>query len=68
MLIRVLPIGGGARSPFLGARALLTVDDSEPKPSRHPRLLISIFGATAAEAKLATMTSEGAALMRLSYS
>ena len=56
------PICGEARSPFLGARALLTFDDMGPKPGPDPRLLISIFGLTGAEAKLATLIAGGAAL------
>jgi len=56
------PIGGRARSPFLGAPALLTFDDMGPKPGPAPRLLISIFGLTGAEAKLATLIAGGAAL------
>jgi hypothetical protein len=52
VLIRVLPISGAAKSPFLGARALLTFDDLGPKPGPDPRFLRSIFSLTAAEAKL----------------
>lgn len=60
VLIRILPISGAARSPFLGARALLTFTELGAKPGPHPRLLSSLFGLTAAEARLASAISAGA--------
>jgi DNA-binding CsgD family transcriptional regulator len=62
VLIRVLAIASAARSPFLGARVLLTFADLRPKPGPDPRLLISLFGLTAAEARLASLVTSGAAL------
>ena len=62
MLIRVLAIPSAARSPFLGARALLTFADLGPKPGPDPSLLVSLFGLTAAEARLASLVAGGAAL------
>jgi len=62
VLIRVLPIPGAAKSPFLGARVLLTFADLGPKPGPDPRLLASLFGLTAAEARLASRIAAGAAL------
>lgn len=59
VLIRVLPIEPAARSPFLGARALLTLLDlSEQKPPRS-LLLATSFGLTAAEAKIAALIGAG---------
>jgi DNA-binding CsgD family transcriptional regulator len=62
LLIRVLPIAGAAKSPFLGARVLLTFTDLGPKPSPDPRLLALVFGLTGAEARLASLLASGAAL------
>jgi DNA-binding CsgD family transcriptional regulator len=62
VVIRALPISGAARSPFLGARALLTFADLGPKPGPDPRLLVSAFGLTGAEAKLASLIAQGTAL------
>jgi DNA-binding CsgD family transcriptional regulator len=61
-LIRVLPIAAAAKSPFLGARVLLTFADLGPKPGPDPGLLASLFGLTAAEARLASRLAGGAAL------
>lgn len=62
VLIRMLPIPNTARSPFLGARVLLIFADLGPKPGPDPRLLKSLFGLTAAEAKLASLVASGAPL------
>ena len=62
VLIRALPISGAARSPFLGARALLTFADLGPRPGPDSRLLVSVFGLTGAEAKLASLLASGMAL------
>jgi DNA-binding CsgD family transcriptional regulator len=62
VLITVLPIAGAARSPFLGARVLLTFTDLGPKPGPDPRFLTRVFGLTAAEGKLASLIAGGAAL------
>jgi DNA-binding CsgD family transcriptional regulator len=64
VLIRVLPIEAAARSPFLGARALLMLldlSDHKPPPSR---MLATSFGLTAAEAKLAGLIGAGEKIER----
>jgi DNA-binding CsgD family transcriptional regulator len=57
IVIRVLPIHGAARSPFLGARALLTFS-AEKKAGLDPSL-VKAFGLTPAEARLAALIAEG---------
>jgi DNA-binding CsgD family transcriptional regulator len=59
VVIRVLPVHGAARTPFLGARALLTFASVEPRPGPKPSLLAKLFGLTPAEAKLASLMAEG---------
>jgi DNA-binding CsgD family transcriptional regulator len=59
VVIRVLPVPAAARSPFLGARALLTLTEPRPQPGPEPRLLASLFGLTAAEARLASLMASG---------
>lgn len=59
LLIRVLPVDGAARSPFLGARALLVFSDLQGKSGPQPQLLSRIFGLSQAEAKLAVVIAAG---------
>ena len=59
VIIRVLPVPCAARNPFLGARALLTFTTIEPKPAPNPTALITAFGLTPAEARLASIIAEG---------
>jgi DNA-binding CsgD family transcriptional regulator len=59
VILRALPVHGAARTPFLGARALLTLTTVEPKPGRKPALLARTFGLTPAEARLASIIAEG---------
>jgi DNA-binding CsgD family transcriptional regulator len=59
VILRVLPVHGAARNPFLGARALLTLAAVAPRPGPKPALLAKIFGLTPAEAKLASLMAEG---------
>ncbi|OKO87709.1 hypothetical protein AC629_12865 [Bradyrhizobium sp. NAS80.1] len=60
MLIRALPIPGPARSPFLGARALLLLSNLVSKARPDPVLLREVFGLTHTEAKIASVISTGA--------
>jgi DNA-binding CsgD family transcriptional regulator len=64
VLIRILPIEASASSPFLGARALLTLFDLGERKARHPELLADAFGLTAAEAKLASLLGTGESIER----
>jgi DNA-binding CsgD family transcriptional regulator len=59
VILRVLPVHGAARAPFLGARALLTLTAAEPRPGPKPALLARAFGLTPAEARLASIIAEG---------
>jgi DNA-binding CsgD family transcriptional regulator len=59
VIVRILPVHGAARTPFLGARALLTFTPAEPKPGPSSSLLAKTFGLTPAEARLASIISEG---------
>jgi DNA-binding CsgD family transcriptional regulator len=59
VVLRVLPIHGAARTPFLGARVLLTLTSLEPRPGLNAAILTRAFGLTPAEARLASITAEG---------
>jgi DNA-binding CsgD family transcriptional regulator len=59
VIIRVLPVHGAARTPFLGARALLTLTPVERRPGPSTALLAQLFKLTPAEAKLASLVAEG---------
>jgi DNA-binding CsgD family transcriptional regulator len=62
VVIRVLAVPPAARSPFLGARAILTLSPIEPKAAPAVALLQSAFGLTKAEARLAAALANGANL------
>lgn len=59
LIIHTLPVEGAARSPFLGARALLIISD--PNLNRVPRLdlLARTFGLSPSEARLAPLIAAG---------
>lgn len=59
LIVRILPIGGAARTPFLGARALLTFTSVEQKAAPDPDLLADAFGLTRAEADVASFLVQG---------
>ncbi len=59
VLMRVLPIEPAARSPFLGARALLLLTDLRKMRFIGPELLVQTFGLTRAEANLAVLIGAG---------
>jgi DNA-binding CsgD family transcriptional regulator/PAS domain-containing protein len=59
LLIRVLPIPGPARSPFLGARILLILSDLAPKLRPDPAVLRQLFGLTPVESRVASIISTG---------
>jgi DNA-binding CsgD family transcriptional regulator len=64
LVLRLLPVPGAARSPFLGARALITFTAVEPSAGPNPILLARTFGLTPAEARLAAMIAAGRNLER----
>jgi DNA-binding CsgD family transcriptional regulator len=59
VILRMLPIPGAARTPFLGARALLTLTAITPRRGPPAMLLSDAFRLTSAEARLATILAEG---------
>lgn len=59
LIIRILPVDGAARSPFLGARALLVLSDLSHKSGPQPYLLSQIFKLSPAEARLASLIAKG---------
>jgi DNA-binding CsgD family transcriptional regulator len=59
VILRVLPVHGAARTPFLGARVLLTLTSLEPQPWPNAATLTRAFGLTRAEARLASIIAEG---------
>jgi DNA-binding CsgD family transcriptional regulator len=59
VLVRLLPVHGAARSPFLDARALLIFSSIETKPGLSPSLLRKAFNLTPAEGKLAVLIAQG---------
>jgi DNA-binding CsgD family transcriptional regulator len=59
IVIRILPIAGAARTPFLGARALLTFSDLCRAPRPQADLLSQMFGLSRAEANLAAVIAAG---------
>lgn len=62
VVIRVVPVDGAARSPFLGARAILTLNDLELRPKSDPNVISQAFGLTPAQARLASLIVTGISL------
>ena len=62
VITRILPIHGAARTPFLGARVILTRTAVEHKPRSKVDLAARAFGLTPAEARLASIIGKGSAL------
>jgi len=51
-----------ARTPFLGARALLLLTDLCRKSSLQPEVLLEVFGLSPAESRLASVIAGGTSL------
>jgi DNA-binding CsgD family transcriptional regulator len=64
LLVRVLPVDGPARSPFLGTRAVLIFSDLENKSGARPEVLAQTFGVSRAEARLACLMATGVSPQR----
>jgi DNA-binding CsgD family transcriptional regulator len=62
VVVRVLSIPAEACAPFGGARALLTLSSTEPKPGPDAQLISDVFGLTRAEAAVAAMVAQGKSL------
>lgn len=59
LVIRVLPVDGAARNPFLGARVLLLLVNLGRASGPQPGALAQTFGLSPAEAKVASLLAEG---------
>jgi DNA-binding CsgD family transcriptional regulator len=59
LVIRVLPVDGAARTPFLGARVLLIFSDLEKKSPPPSAVLARTFRLSPAEARLASLMATG---------
>jgi DNA-binding CsgD family transcriptional regulator len=59
ILIHVLPVSGAARSPFLGARAVLVLEDLETRSHIDPAMLSHAFGITSGQARVASLLATG---------
>jgi DNA-binding CsgD family transcriptional regulator len=62
VVIGVLPVPAAARTPFLGARAILTLTELAPGRGPNAAMLMEFFGMTPAEARLAATVAEGVSL------
>lgn len=62
VVIGVLPVPAAVRTPFLGARAILTLTELTPGRGPNAAVLMESFGMTPAEAKLAAIVAEGVSL------
>jgi DNA-binding CsgD family transcriptional regulator len=59
VIVRVLPVHGAARTPFLGARVILTLIPLEPHPGPDAATLVKAFGLTSAEVRVASIIARG---------
>lgn len=62
VVVRTLPVPAAARSPFVGARAILTFETLEPRRPPDAELLAKAFSLTPAEARLAALLAAGKSL------
>jgi DNA-binding CsgD family transcriptional regulator len=62
IVIRVLPVDGAARSPFLGARAILILSGVDEGEAEQLAMLRQAFGLTRSEAKIALYLADGKSL------
>jgi DNA-binding CsgD family transcriptional regulator len=59
ILMKLLPVHGAARSPFFGARFILTLTDLEAAGRSSLQLISEAFSLTPAEAKVAALVASG---------
>lgn len=64
VVIRIVPVAGPARTPFLGARALLVISDLHNRSQPRASVLAKIFGLTPAETRLASIMADGISIER----
>jgi len=62
IVIRVLPVDGAARSPFLGARAILILSGVEESEAEQLAMLRQAFRLTPSEARIAVCLADGKSL------
>ena len=62
IVMRVLPVDGAARSPFLGARAILILSGVEQGEAEQLAMLRQAFRLTPSEARIALWLAEGKSL------
>ena len=59
LVLSVLPINGAARTPFLGARVLLTLTDLDAESVADTAVIAQAFGLSSAETRLALLVGSG---------
>jgi DNA-binding CsgD family transcriptional regulator len=59
ILIRILPVHGAARTPFIGARAVLTLTPIQSSSPQDSTLIAKTFDLTRSEGKLACLIAQG---------
>jgi DNA-binding CsgD family transcriptional regulator len=59
LIIRILPVHGAARAPFIGARALLALSDLDLEAKLEPTAVAKAFGLSPAEKALASLLGSG---------
>jgi DNA-binding CsgD family transcriptional regulator len=64
VVIRIVPVAGPSRTPFLGARALLVISDLHNRSQPPASALAKIFGLTPAETRLASIMAAGISIER----
>jgi len=62
IVIRVLPVDGAARSPFLGARVILILSGPDEGGAEQLAMLRQAFGLTSSEARIAACLAGGKSL------
>lgn len=62
LVLRVLPVAGPARTPFLGARVLLVFSDLDRRPAPAPSVLSQAFGLSRAETRVAALLATGTSI------
>lgn len=60
IIVRICPVSGAARAPFLGGRAVLLLSELGAGRPPAPHLLTQAFDLTPAEARLAALIATGA--------
>ena len=67
VVVRVLPVDGAARNPFLGARAILILSDPDEAQDAQSTVLCQAFRLTPSEARLAVLLAGGRSIEEAAY-